>query len=907
MCRPRKSIARFCLVATLILCLLFQPWLRLQVLAAGQSGKAAEQEVLSAAQNGDVDRARALLSSNKKLAKIKNSEGLTPLHLGALAGSFEVVRLLLEYDADAKAKTKFDVTPLHYAAQSGQAEIVNLLLSRKANVEAKDKNGQRPSDYAARGGNEDLAFALRKKEEAQARQRRIRNTLIAIGISVAAALVIYYALRKDKDDETKTKEEREKAAQEAEAKKAEIDRDEAEKRRLEQEEAEARREIDAPISVASKRPTDERATEPSPVLPELVSDSVEYRRLEPIPFLPYPMLDPATGEPVSSDTQIQVPGIGSLTAGQYYDELNQIEASLNSLGFTTKEGPDELVITEPKQDYTPAIDEGQVEEIGLAKPANWTRGLLAFNSFSTSNLWPTMSDGVLPLPFAWAPEPVMSTWLKPLSLKKSLFLGNKRFLGVSVTGSLSATAGLDQAQIVSSLDISVFLPTGGRVQFANLSNTLNRSFDNGLAQAKAARGDLTQKLNLLSQPITIPNLPKPSVEGQGILFGKDTKIPGPIIPYMIGPVPMQMAFNFYAGTKTTYSYGASLHGLTGVVSPEVTAGIEIETGPPAPKKMKIVDGRIIGRVEVIKGQLDLSGTVTTNPPQKLSVRADREFSYLNGDIKAVLTFPVVTWTGPTVNEIKRMPKETLATAKCAINNLKSVWGGNSSRCGASAKSIIKKVPRLTYKIKTMRASIYAFNGPPSQRKNIFEKTFSEELPATPSQPRPAAHVEARTAPVAPSQRYIADLAIISGRKDSLACPAGFDKDSLDLNRGVGGDFIYLCIKQTTNPAEAVTDIRIIEGQNTAAPSGYTRLPTDLNTRAQGAYIYLAFTKDKKFSPLKGVFLWSRRAYLDSLNNSFGRNYPTQEALIRQGYDKCFTNLNKDTGKPDTEIYLFKIR
>lgn len=225
-----------------------------------------EQELLQAVLNGETERVRSLLQTNKKLAKAKDAEGTTPLHLAARTGHYEIARLLLMFDADAKAKTRTDVTPLHLAAQSSEVQIVNLLLSRKANVEAKDKNGRRPSDYAAAANNEDLASALRSKEEAQAHHRRVRNTIIAIGIAVAAAVVIYYALNKDKDDEAKSKEEREKAAQEAEAKKAEIDKQEAEKRALQAEAERLEREANKPITVAS-RPANVVASTPKPEPP----------------------------------------------------------------------------------------------------------------------------------------------------------------------------------------------------------------------------------------------------------------------------------------------------------------------------------------------------------------------------------------------------------------------------------------------------------------------------------------------------------------------------------------------------------------------------------------------------------------------------------------------------------------
>lgn len=264
MIQPTPTTQRL-LASVICLAFFLPPVSRLTIAAATLRMDNNEQELLQAVQNGETERVRSLLQTKKKLAKAKDAEGSTALHFAARAGHYEIAQLLLMFDADAKAKTRTDVTPLHLAAQAGEVQIVNLLLSRKANVEAKDKSGRRPSDYAAAANNEDLASALRSKEEVQARQRRIRNTIIAIGIAAGAAIAIYYALNKDKDDEAKSKEEREKAAQEAAAQKAEIDKQEAEKRALQAEAEGLEREANKPINLpSSTRPANSPAIAATP-------------------------------------------------------------------------------------------------------------------------------------------------------------------------------------------------------------------------------------------------------------------------------------------------------------------------------------------------------------------------------------------------------------------------------------------------------------------------------------------------------------------------------------------------------------------------------------------------------------------------------------------------------------------
>lgn len=165
-----------------------------------------------------------------------------------------------------------------------------------------------------------------------------------------------------------------------------------------------------------------------------------------------------------------------------------------------------------------------------------------------------------------------------------------------------------------------------------------------------------------------------------------------------------------------------------------------------------------------------------------------------------------------------------------------------------------------------------------------------------------------------SGTYIVGIEIVYGK--GAACPAGFNRFGMDLNQGVGGEFIYLCLKYDPNPAEAVTDIRFVEGQGANPEPGFTIIRKDLNKGASGAYVYLTYTRDRRFRPLRNISLWSAHDYKKGFDWLRQKGYSesqarremegdSQEILLRNGWKKCFTNLNKDTGKPDTEIYLFK--
>jgi ankyrin repeat protein len=54
----------------------------------------------------------------------KNNTLHTPLHFACFKGHFEVVKALIEAEADVNAKTNANVTPLYLAAKSGSIETI---------------------------------------------------------------------------------------------------------------------------------------------------------------------------------------------------------------------------------------------------------------------------------------------------------------------------------------------------------------------------------------------------------------------------------------------------------------------------------------------------------------------------------------------------------------------------------------------------------------------------------------------------------------------------------------------------------------------------------------------------------------------------------------------------------------
>lgn len=104
---------------------------------------------------------------------------------------------------------------------------------------------------------------------------------------------------------------------------------------------------------------------------------------------------------------------------------------------------------------------------------------------------------------------------------------------------------------------------------------------------------------------------------------------------------------------------------------------------------------------------------------------------------------------------------------------------------------------------------------------------------------------------------ITDLHIAAGETPDVMCPSGYTMIDIDLNKGVAGNFIYLCY--TTDPAKArekdkdglpIRSICVISSDdpNIPAPYGFTRIEVDLNYGAGGKRIFLCYSRHVDSEP-----------------------------------------------------------
>jgi ankyrin repeat protein len=97
----------------------------------------------------DVERLRKLLATGADLT-VRNSGHHTALHVAAITGQVEAIRLLIASRADVEAvDVGNEETPLHSAAREGRVESIRLLVASGAKLEARCAHRETPLHKAA--------------------------------------------------------------------------------------------------------------------------------------------------------------------------------------------------------------------------------------------------------------------------------------------------------------------------------------------------------------------------------------------------------------------------------------------------------------------------------------------------------------------------------------------------------------------------------------------------------------------------------------------------------------------------------------------------------------------------------------------------------------------------------------
>ncbi|KAI6170532.1 Serine/threonine-protein phosphatase 6 regulatory ankyrin repeat subunit B [Aphelenchoides bicaudatus] len=112
-----------------------------------------------AAWNGRCDIIKLLLESNADVNSLTRSSE-SALYLASKVGNVECARILLSNGADINRQTYQGYTSIHVAAETGNYEVAKLLLERGANINATDDGGITPLHAAARHGRCNVVLLL---------------------------------------------------------------------------------------------------------------------------------------------------------------------------------------------------------------------------------------------------------------------------------------------------------------------------------------------------------------------------------------------------------------------------------------------------------------------------------------------------------------------------------------------------------------------------------------------------------------------------------------------------------------------------------------------------------------------------------------------------------------------------
>lgn len=112
------------------------------------------EEVLYAAQEGNLEIVKTYISANKADEKLINKQdelGFTLLAVAAVNGHKDIVSALIDAGADPTIQNKNKVSPILLATKSGKTEVmVELITHGKVNVNTMDSNQETPLQLAAR-------------------------------------------------------------------------------------------------------------------------------------------------------------------------------------------------------------------------------------------------------------------------------------------------------------------------------------------------------------------------------------------------------------------------------------------------------------------------------------------------------------------------------------------------------------------------------------------------------------------------------------------------------------------------------------------------------------------------------------------------------------------------------------
>ncbi|XP_050441239.1 ankyrin repeat domain-containing protein 49-like [Adelges cooleyi] len=108
-----------------------------------------EKEILWAAEQGDLILVKSLISKQKNLINVQDTDGYTPLHRASYSNHLPIVELLLRNGANPNARTTDQWTPLHSACKWNNVKCVSKLIEAGSDINAVTSGGISPLHLVA--------------------------------------------------------------------------------------------------------------------------------------------------------------------------------------------------------------------------------------------------------------------------------------------------------------------------------------------------------------------------------------------------------------------------------------------------------------------------------------------------------------------------------------------------------------------------------------------------------------------------------------------------------------------------------------------------------------------------------------------------------------------------------------
>ncbi len=151
-------------------------------------------ELFAAAEKGDFETVKSLLTKNPEMKSSRRNGGWTLLHMAF--NSRALVEYLIKNGADIEARSDSQWTPLHSQAYKGNMDGVDLLLEHGADIEAKQFYGATPLLSSIRWDRIDVTkFLIEKGANVNAADVLGRTALITSAIEghLALAKILFEA------------------------------------------------------------------------------------------------------------------------------------------------------------------------------------------------------------------------------------------------------------------------------------------------------------------------------------------------------------------------------------------------------------------------------------------------------------------------------------------------------------------------------------------------------------------------------------------------------------------------------------------------------------------------------------------------------------------------------------------